>query len=175
MSIKPPVPTPIDYPPDLASYNAAYNAAVRASGYGAETKFHLPCPRCTAGDWLVYNIVSTQEAMIGGATCKKCGFGMKGIPSEKPNASIANLSPETVKANNDAAREAARVAAAQSGTARDVVDQEMNRQISTGAFEIQDTFLTINGKTFEFVQTAGPEPPPYLPPMRRVEDIDQKS
>lgn len=72
-------------PQSKEEYEKRYHANTRIEGFFAETTTIAPCPFCAAPDWLRMPILTTQEAMAEGATCKQCGRSARAVfTSEHP-------------------------------------------------------------------------------------------
>lgn len=65
----------------------------RASGWGIDTKQHMPCPGCAAPDWQVYRIIDAEQAMQVDTRCPQCERSFKTIIERTP----AGLSLEFVQ------------------------------------------------------------------------------
>ncbi len=70
-----------DKPPtNHAEYLARYHRHARMTGHGiVGTRMHVPCQFCAAPDWLVFSVMTTEDAFARGATCDECGRTAKTI------------------------------------------------------------------------------------------------
>lgn len=66
-------------PTDLKSYTARFHANQRMTGFGIDVTVHVPCPFCSAPDWIVMKVIDTKEAMKTGASCEECGRSARAI------------------------------------------------------------------------------------------------
>lgn len=69
-----------------SEYEAKFAANQRISGQGVGNVYvHMPCPFCAEPDFMVYELLASQDAMSKGATCKACRRGIKAIFSRSPS------------------------------------------------------------------------------------------
>lgn len=66
-------------PTNIIEYNTRFLENQKISGFGPNVTIHMPCPFCTASDWLVYRILETRSAMENGAICRTCGRGARAL------------------------------------------------------------------------------------------------
>ena len=69
-------------PRNYEEYLNRFRTNQRVVGFGLEVRMHVPCPFCAAPDWMVHEVLLTQEAMATGAVCTECGRGAKAVFSE---------------------------------------------------------------------------------------------
>jgi hypothetical protein len=72
-------------PISAAEYNERFQANVRVEGFGLEVTMHMPCPFCAAPDFMVYKVLSTEEAMKSGGSCKQCGRSAAALFDRTPD------------------------------------------------------------------------------------------
>jgi len=69
-------PTP--EPRNAAEYLRRFNANEKIDGFGiGNVHIHMPCPFCAAPEFMVFEVLQTEQAMMKGATCKECGRGAR--------------------------------------------------------------------------------------------------
>ena len=66
-------------PHSYDEYLQRFHANQRVEGFGLDVRMHVPCPFCAAPDWLVHEVLLTQDAMADGAVCVECGRGAKAV------------------------------------------------------------------------------------------------
>lgn len=66
-------------PTNIIDYNARFLENQKISGWGPNPTIHMPCPFCTASDWLIYRILETRSAMENGSVCNRCGRGARAV------------------------------------------------------------------------------------------------
>jgi hypothetical protein len=71
-------------PTNIIEYNARFLENQRITGWGPGVEMHMPCPFCTAPDFMVFQIMQTEQAFAKGAVCGSCGRGMKMIVRRGP-------------------------------------------------------------------------------------------
>lgn len=67
------------HPQSMDEYSKRVHENMHVEGFGADVRTYFPCPFCAARDWLCCRIVSTEEDMKRGATCKRCGRSAKAV------------------------------------------------------------------------------------------------
>ena len=89
----------IDKPPtNMDEYAARAHANYQVTGFGIDgTTVHMPCPFCSAKDWIVHKVIETEEAMKKGGTCKECGRAAKLVFTEQ----LGGKSFELVQTDGD--------------------------------------------------------------------------
>lgn len=56
----------------------AENQKIEGMGIG-NVHVHMPCPFCAAADFVVYELLDTEEALEKGGECKECGRAARAI------------------------------------------------------------------------------------------------
>lgn len=64
-------------PTSYEEYIVNFEANGKVSGRGLTTTQHFPCPFCAAPNCVVAPIISVQEHLRRGGTCKECGRGWR--------------------------------------------------------------------------------------------------
>jgi hypothetical protein len=76
-----------DDPRDQAQFDARFSYNTYATGTGAETRQHLPCPFCAARDWQSILLLEFEHKIQTEATCSNCGRSGRAIVTSDESAS----------------------------------------------------------------------------------------
>jgi len=69
-----------NHPKNKDEYLERFHTNQRVSGFGfGNVHIHMPCPFCAAPDFLVYEIMQTEEALKKDTACAECGRSSKSI------------------------------------------------------------------------------------------------
>lgn len=67
-------------PQSMGEFATRFAANEEITGYGIGNVYiHMPCPFCAAKDFIVYEMLTVEEALSKGARCKECKRSARGL------------------------------------------------------------------------------------------------